>query len=205
MPQPRSSIQPDCMHADRDDRDSLALDILEAIRPDIDAFVFGLLGYRRTARVFSRKEFRQPDDLSPGTIRLVAPLTHEIAGQSMAWQDSLSTIAANVAGILGAPAGKTGRLSHTLAAQKAEFQNLPVDIDTILPVDVYDSVFAPVVPAWQYKIKGNKPIAARSILAAMIHLERHHVPSGVCTASIRRVISYAQDSPSGVAACRSVG
>jgi CRISPR-associated endonuclease Cas1 len=164
------------MHADNDDRDSLALDILETIRPDIDAFILGMLGYGHEPRVFSSKEFRQPDNLSPGTIRLVPPLTHEIAGQSMIWQDTLQQMASQVAGILGAPIGKTGRLSRTLAAQKAEFQSMPVDIDAILPVEVYETVFKPIVPSWQPKAKGNRPILARNILAAMIHLERHHVP-----------------------------
>ena len=164
------------MHGDSDVRDSLALDVLEAIRPDIDAFVLGMLGPGSEPYPFSRKLFREPDDLIPGTVRLVAPLTHEIAGQSMAWQDHLKENVRTVAGILGAPIGKTGRRSHNLTAQKAQFQNQVIDIDRILPTDVYET-FKRLLPAERSRpYGGNPPISARNILAAMIYLEHHHKP-----------------------------
>jgi len=134
------------MHADQDQRDSLALDILETIRPAIDAYILGMLGYGSDPYPFTRKLFRQPDDLIPGTIRLVAPLTHKIAGQSMQWQDRLSEVAHQVAGILGSPMGKAGKLSNTLQQQKTDFQDLPIDIDAILPAETYQSAFAPILP-----------------------------------------------------------
>ena len=127
------------MHSDNDKRDSLALDILEAVRPDIDAYILGLLGYGSEPRPFTRKDFTEPNGYPHGTVRLVAPLTHEIAEQSVIWQERLNTVACDVAGILGAPSGKQGRRSHNLAAQKAEFIARPVDVDSILPVSVWES------------------------------------------------------------------
>lgn len=170
------------MHVDNNDRDSLAADIIEAIRPTIDAYILGMLGYGNADPYpFTYKMFRQPDDLLPGTIRLVAPLTHAIAGETMQWQDQLSEIAHQVASILGAPVGKAGKLSNTLQRQKTEFQNLPVDIDVILPADVYSSAFASMLPPPNPSgTKRGTPVDNRRVIAAMIHLERHRKPWAHC-------------------------
>lgn len=61
------------VHTDHKHRDSLALDLLEALRPVIDARVLALLG-RRHLRA---SDFHETAD---GTCRLLAPLTHELAG-----------------------------------------------------------------------------------------------------------------------------
>ena len=70
-------------HSDSDKRDSLALDILEVARPEIDRYILGLLGYGSEPRTFSHKDFCEPRGYPHGTVRLVAPLTHEIAEQSL--------------------------------------------------------------------------------------------------------------------------
>lgn len=61
------------VHTDKKHRDSLALDLLEALRPVIDARVLALL---------SRRHLRASDfhETADGTCRLLAPLTHELAG-----------------------------------------------------------------------------------------------------------------------------
>ncbi len=60
------------LHADLTARDSLALDVMEAVRPEADAVALDLL-QRRT---FSRHEFYEMPD---GTCRLVAPLPQQLA------------------------------------------------------------------------------------------------------------------------------
>ena len=62
-------------HADKPGRDSLALDVLEAVRPEIDAYLLGLLGIGNEPRKFTYRDFCEPYDYPPGTVRLVAPLT----------------------------------------------------------------------------------------------------------------------------------
>ena len=164
------------LHADTDKRDSLALDILEVARPEIDRYILGLLGYGSEPRTFSRKDFCEPRGYPHGTVRLVAPLTHEIAEQAMSWQDVLSEAARQVADILGAPIGSKGRRSHNLAMQKAEFVSRPVDIDAILPVSSWE-LFRSILPTEKAHPKGGfAPISSRNVIAAMIYMEHHHRP-----------------------------
>jgi CRISPR-associated endonuclease Cas1 len=61
------------MHADQAARDSLALDVMEAGRPEVDTIALELLA-RRT---FAKREFFEMAD---GTCRLVAPLPQQLAG-----------------------------------------------------------------------------------------------------------------------------
>jgi CRISPR-associated protein Cas1 len=77
-------------------RDSLALDILETLRPVIDAYVVGLV----RSRVFSYRDFCEPYGYDPGTCRIVAPLTHEIAEASYAWSDVALETARLIVGML---------------------------------------------------------------------------------------------------------
>ena len=122
----------------------------------------------------------------------------------MAWQDHLKENVRTVAGILGAPIGKTGRRSHNLTAQKAQFQNQVIDIDRILPTDVYET-FKRLLPAERSRpYGGNPPISARNILAAMIYLEHHHKP-WTHTASIRRLSGHSQESSARMEASRRMG
>ncbi len=171
------------LHADTDKRDSLALDILEVVRPEIDRYILGLLGYGSEPRTFSYKDFCEPRGYPHGTVRLVAPLTHEIAEQAMSWQDIVGEAARQVADILGAPIGSKGRRSHNLAMQKAEFVSRPVDIDAILPGCWWES-FRSILPTEKAHPKGGfAPISSRNVIAAMIYMEHHHrqwaqVPAG---------------------------
>jgi CRISPR/Cas system-associated endonuclease Cas1 len=60
------------IHSQAKSRQSLALDLIEPIRPQIDAFVLDLL----ERRTFRKVEFTETAD---GQCRLKAPLTHELA------------------------------------------------------------------------------------------------------------------------------
>jgi CRISPR associated protein Cas1 len=60
------------LHADKRTRDSLALDLLEVLRPEIEARVLTLLATRH----FRRADFHETPD---GACRILAPLTHQLA------------------------------------------------------------------------------------------------------------------------------
>jgi CRISP-associated protein Cas1 len=79
-----------CLHADQRNRDSLALDAMEPVRADVDAFLLDLLEDREfTARDFG--------ELPNGICRIAAPLTHELALTLPHWRECLRPIAARLA------------------------------------------------------------------------------------------------------------
>jgi CRISPR-associated endonuclease Cas1 len=82
------------VHADAKGRQSLALDVMEPVRPEVDAFVLDMVA-RRT---FRRAEFTETSD---GHVRLLAPLTHDLAETIPQWAKSLGPIAEHVAHVFG--------------------------------------------------------------------------------------------------------
>ncbi|MGA2530721.1 MAG: CRISPR-associated endonuclease Cas1 [Acidimicrobiales bacterium] len=82
------------VHADAKGRQSLALDLMEPVRPEVDAFVLDMV----ERRSFRKAEFTETSD---GHVRLLAPLTHELAETMPLWAKSLGPIAEHVAHILG--------------------------------------------------------------------------------------------------------
>jgi hypothetical protein len=78
------------LHADLPRRDSLACDLMEVVRPDVDAYVLELL---RT-RTFSAKDFFETRD---GVCRVLPPLTHVLAETGPRWAKALGPIAEQVA------------------------------------------------------------------------------------------------------------
>jgi CRISPR-associated endonuclease Cas1 len=67
------------LHADVKSRDSLALDLIETIRPAVDHWLLALL----RDRVYRRNDFSELDD---GHCRVHAPLTHELATSLTHWE-----------------------------------------------------------------------------------------------------------------------
>ena len=99
----------------------MALDIMEPVRPQVEAFVLDLLAHR----TFRKADFAELPD---GHCRLMAPLTHELAETMPCWRELVAPIAERVAHAFGeAMAGKyvahtplTGRrLRDAQAAVKA--------------------------------------------------------------------------------------
>ena len=83
-------VQMGCLHADQRNRDSLALDAMEPVRADVDAFLLDLLEDREfTARDFG--------ELPNGICRIAAPLTHELALTLPHWRECLRPVAARLA------------------------------------------------------------------------------------------------------------
>ena len=91
------------LHADQRNRDSLALDVMEPVRANVDAFLLNLL----EDRVFEARNFAE---LPNGICRIAAPLTHELALTLPHWRECLRPIAESLAQTFrGAVVGKNGR------------------------------------------------------------------------------------------------
>ena len=81
------------LHADQKSRDSLALDVMEAVRPDVDAYVLELL---------QKGAFRADDfyETRQGVCRVLPPLTHRLAETAPVWARQLAPVVERVAASL---------------------------------------------------------------------------------------------------------
>jgi CRISPR-associated protein Cas1 len=82
------------IHTDRRDRASLALDIMEAARPAVDAYVLALL----TQRVFTAREFVETRE---GGCRIHPKFAEELAGTCEVWRSHVGPAVEDVAHTLG--------------------------------------------------------------------------------------------------------
>ncbi len=82
------------VHNDAKGRPSMALDLIEPVRPEVEGFVLDLLG----SRSFAKREFVET---SEGHVRLMAPLTHELAETLPRWRHAIAPWAERVAHLLG--------------------------------------------------------------------------------------------------------
>lgn len=71
------------LHADYPGRDALALDLMEPIRPAVERYVLRLVAGHR----FHKRDFTETPD---GHVRLMAPLTHELAETMPAWAEAVA-------------------------------------------------------------------------------------------------------------------
>jgi CRISPR-associated endonuclease Cas1 len=78
------------IHADVRARDSLALDLIEPVRPVVDRYVIDLLD----GHAFRRADFHEADD---GHIRILPPLTHHLAGTLATWRSVVAPWAEHLA------------------------------------------------------------------------------------------------------------
>jgi len=99
------------LHADVPRRDSLALDIMEPVRPTVDAYVLDLVG----RRVFSGRDFYED---RKGMCRILPPLTHHLATSMTTWREALAPVAERVAVDLAKGSAKKLNLSTPLTQQK---------------------------------------------------------------------------------------
>jgi hypothetical protein len=101
---------PSANHADQRNRDSLALDAMEPVRADVDAFLLDLLEDRE----FTTRDFGA---LPNGICRIAAPLTHELALTLPHWRECLRPIAARLAQAFRESLVNKGAAPRTLAAK----------------------------------------------------------------------------------------
>ncbi len=99
------------LHLDAPGRDSLALDVLEPLRPVVDRFVLDLVA----ERTFSKRDFVERSD---GHVRVAAPLSHELAATMPTWRREVAPWAEAVAHALtDAVAGRTTKTTPLTAAR----------------------------------------------------------------------------------------
>jgi len=82
------------MHLDARGRQSMALDLMEPVRPLVEQWTLDLLAKRS----FKRTDFVETDD---GHVRLLAPLTHELADSMGQWRKAVAPWAERVAHLFG--------------------------------------------------------------------------------------------------------
>ena len=82
------------IHSDLKSRNSFVFDLLEPVRPDVDAFVLEMLA----SRLFRKSDFNEERD---GGCRLLAPLTHELAETLPIWAKALAPRAERMAHSFG--------------------------------------------------------------------------------------------------------
>ena len=99
------------LHLDAAGRDSLALDVMEPVRPAVDRFVLDLVA----ERTFAKRTFVERSD---GHVRVAAPLTHELAATMPTWRREVAPWAEAVAHALtDAVAGRTTKTTPLTAAR----------------------------------------------------------------------------------------
>jgi CRISPR-associated endonuclease Cas1 len=86
------------IHADQRARDSLALDLMEAVRPNVDAYVLALVA----ARQFTLKDFHEARN---GQCRLMPRLARELATTAPTWGADVAPHAEAIASLLSKEAG----------------------------------------------------------------------------------------------------
>jgi CRISPR-associated endonuclease Cas1 len=105
------------LHADQPSRDSLACDLMEPVRPAVDAFVLDAL----TTRAFRRDDFFETRE---GVCRVLPPLTRCLAETAPRWARAVAPVAESVAHALVAavrpahPASLRWRAAPALAPRE---------------------------------------------------------------------------------------
>lgn len=82
------------MHADAKGRNSIALDLMEPVRPVVEEWAL---------HYFAKHSFKMSDfvETADGHVRLLAPLTHELAGSMSQWRKEVAPWAERVAHLIG--------------------------------------------------------------------------------------------------------
>jgi len=96
------------VHVDYRSRDSFVLDLMEAARPDVDAYVLDLL----RSRAFTRRDF---SETRRGICRVLAPLSHELIKTAPHWASTIAPIVEGIASQLSdSPGSRIDQLSTPL-------------------------------------------------------------------------------------------
>jgi hypothetical protein len=83
------------MHADVKGRDSMVLDVMEAVRPVVDGYVLDMFRVRPLTKADFAEDRR-------GVLRVLPPLTHRIAEAMPTWAAALGPVVERVSRILSA-------------------------------------------------------------------------------------------------------
>jgi CRISPR-associated endonuclease Cas1 len=112
-------------HADQDARDSMACDVMEAIRPRVDAWLLSYL----ESRVFAKREFFE---VRNGACRLMPGITDELSQTAELWAKALGPVVEGIAQRLhrlGAEHGRRRWLLHRApSSEPARVRPLPTPL-----------------------------------------------------------------------------
>jgi len=97
-------------HADQPNRDSLACDLMEPVRPQVDAYLLEWI----TTQPLKREWFFEQRD---GSARLMASLTERLAETAPTWARAVAPVAEWVAQALWSSAGKTAKKGPSLSTR----------------------------------------------------------------------------------------
>jgi len=78
------------LHADQKNRDSLPCDLMEAVRPQVDAYMLDLL----RSRAFRKSDFFETRE---SICRLLPPPTHQLAETGTEWAKEIGPVTERVA------------------------------------------------------------------------------------------------------------
>jgi hypothetical protein len=176
------------LHADKVNRDSMALDLIESIRPVCDRLVLAMLDTGLGAKPLDRRWFTESYQ---GQAWLVPPLTHQLASHAAELGAALRPHAEHVARILAHEASgdvkiprarkarHTARVTETGKTLTAARLREGVSLTDLLPDGVWTVVqaFIPPVP----DIRRGRPrnaAADRDVCASLVAHELLQVPWG---------------------------
>ena len=162
-------------HKDKNGRASMALDLIEVIRPLVDAAILRMMAPMGVmpAELLDRRYFLESGD---GTVRLCPPLTHQIASNAGDWTDALMPHAYSVArqlaqaanGVVTVPKPR-GMRTDAVKAHRSYPKNRLRDGTTtnaVIPDSLWEKIesLCPVIPANK---RGPKfSITQRELVAA---------------------------------------
>jgi CRISPR-associated endonuclease Cas1 len=111
------------VHADQWGRDSMVLDVIEAVRPEVEGFVLELL----KTRCFRAADFHET---AQGQCHILPPLTHTLAETSPVWEKRVAPVVEKVARTLASSNPRIVRIATPLtetnrSAGRAPLLNAP--------------------------------------------------------------------------------
>ena len=145
-------------HRDKNGRASMALDLIEVIRPQVDAAILRMMAPMGVmpAELLDRRYFLESGD---GTVRLCAPLTHQITSHAGDWTDVLMPHAYHVArtlanaatGVVTVPKPR-GMKTDAVKAHRSYPKNRLRDgitSSSVIPDALWEKIesLCPVIPA----------------------------------------------------------
>jgi CRISP-associated protein Cas1 len=147
-------------HVPAPGRYSLALDLVETLRPECDKLVLSLAGALRA-------EWFHEVRTGPyaGSCRVLPPLTHVIAEQMGGWDERAVRNARKIASALTASAASGGRPVKAGLGSGSAGQ-----ADALVPDDLWVKV-GPLIPAQPRRATGRPPADPRRVVAALMYCE----------------------------------
>jgi hypothetical protein len=165
------------MHADAKGRRSMALDLMEPVRPLVEQWTLDLLAKRS----FKKSDFVETSD---GHVRLLAPLTHELAGSMSQWRREIAPWAEKVAHLLGqAMRGKYQPVTPLTGTNHVEAQRSVKKRKT--QEAIYQDVFTRETPPPRQRPRQDAKVTLRNCRTCGGPLGRdQHVNCAACWESL---------------------